>query len=348
MDHQPNPEFKSTTPLAGNEAGSRVLVVDDDPVVATTFGRLLSASGYQVEIAGDGLSALAAVDRQAPDVVLLDVKMPQMDGFEVCEALKRDSVTRLTPVILVTGLSHRDHRIRGLNAGADDFLSKPVDSLELLARVGALVRLKRYTDDLDSASSIIMTMTEMIESRDGRQQGHCYRMANRAAALGRRLGLSAADIQSLYRGGFLHDIGMLAISDTVLRKSGTLTPEEYELIKSHTVVGDQLCSKLRSLQAVRPIIRHHHEHEDGSGYPDRLRGEAIPLLAAIVGIVDVFDAITVQRPYQSAQTEEKALSVLWQEVDVGWRRRELVEEFAALVTGGLLDTYTPSGPRDPE
>jgi putative two-component system response regulator len=342
MDHPTNGELQATTPVAVTEKGSRVLVVDDDPSVASTFRRLLLGSGYQVETAGDGVSALAAVERQPPDVVLLDVKMPHMDGFEVCEALKRESVTRLTPVILVTGLSHRDHRIRGLNAGADDFLSKPVDSLELLARVGSLARLKRYTDDLDSASSIIMTMTEMIESRDGHRPGHCYRMANRAAALGRRLGLSADDLQALYRGGFLHDIGMLAISDTVLRKSGALTAEEYALIKSHPVVGDQLCSKLRSLQAVRPIIRHHHEHEDGSGYPDGLRGDAIPLLAAITGIVDVFDAITAQRPYQDAQPEAKALSVLRHEVDIGWRRRDLVEEFTALVSHGQLDTFMGS------
>ena len=339
MDQPANKELQGTAPKAGSEKGSRVLVVDDDPAVAATFSRLLSGSGYDVETAGDGVSALAAVERLPPDVVLLDVKMPQMDGFQVCEALKRDSVTRLTPVILVTGLSHRDHRVRGLNAGADDFLSKPVDSLELLARVGALARLKRYTDDLDSASSIIMTMTEMIESRDGHGQGHCFRMANRAAALGRRLGLGADDLQALYRGGFLHDIGMLAISDTVLRKTGALTPEEFALVKSHPVVGDQLCSKLRSLQSVRPIIRHHHEHEDGSGYPDGLRGDAIPLLAAIMGIVDVFDAITAQRPYQDARPQEKALSVLRHEVDIGWRRRELVEEFAGLVSHGQLDTF---------
>ena len=323
----------------GPGVGSRVLVVDDDAAVVKLLGALLARSGYTVDTASDGVSAQAAIERNAPDVILLDIRMPAPDGFALCRAIKAEPATRLTPVVLVTGFMDRENRIRGLEAGADDFLSKPIDGDELLARVGALARLKRYTDDLESASSIVMTMSEMIETRDGYTEGHCHRMANCATALGRRLGLDAHDLQALYRGGFLHDIGMLAIPDAVLQKTGPLEPEEYELVKSHTVIGDRLCAGLRSLRAVRPIIRHHHERHDGSGYPDGLSGDAIPLTAAIMGIVDVFDAVTTRRPYQRAQSLEEAVAVLQRQVGLGWRRRELVEEFAALVHGGHLDRF---------
>ena len=323
----------------GPGAGPRVLVVDDDAAVVQVLGALLARNGYTVDSACDGASAQAAIERDAPDVILLDIRMPAPDGFALCRAIKAEPTTRLTPVVLVTGLMDRENRIRGLEAGADDFLSKPVDSDELLARVGALARLKRYTDDLESASSIVMTMSEMIETRDGYTEGHCHRMANCATALGRRLGLHTHDLQALYRGGFLHDIGMLAIPDAVLEKTGPLEPEEYELVKSHTVIGDRLCAGLRSLHPVRPIVRHHHERHDGSGYPDGLSGDAIPLTAAIMGIVDVFDAVTTRRPYQRAQSLDEAVAVLQRQVGLGWRRRELVDEFAALVRGGQFGTY---------
>jgi putative two-component system response regulator len=242
-------------------------------------------------------------------------------------------------VVLVTGLADRERRIAGLEAGADDFLAKPIDAQELLARVGSLVRMKQYTDDLDSAASILMSLAVLIEARDGNTQGHCHRMANYATALGRRLGLTDDDVHALHRGGFLHDIGMLTIPDLVLNKAGSLDSDEYELVKSHTVVGDSLCGMLRSFGAVRPIVRSHHERLDGSGYPDGLRGDAIPLIAQIVGIVDVYDAITTKRPYQRAKSIEDAVDTLRGQVVRGWRRHDLVEEFVAIVQSGKLDTF---------
>jgi putative two-component system response regulator len=237
----------------------------------------------------------------------------------------------LLPIVLVTGLSAREHRIEGMECGADEFLTKPPDRAELLARVRVLARMKRYTDDLDSAASIITTLAVMIEARDGYGDGHCYRMANYATALGRRMQLDSDDLQALHRGGFLHDIGMLAIPDHILRKAGALDPEEYDLIKSHTVIGDSLCSNLRSLQAVRPIVRHHHERLDGSGYPDHLQGSDIPLVAQITGVVDVFNAVTEQRPYQGTGTVAEGVEVLRQQAERGWRRSDIVEEFVAMI-----------------
>lgn len=319
--------------------GARVLVVDDDPGVSSLLTRLLTTEGYSVCVAADAASALEAVASHNPDVILLDVVLPDGDGFVLCQTLKRDALTRMTPVILVTGLTDRESRIKGRQAGADDFLTKPVDAQELLARVGSLTRVKRYTDDLESIASVITTLIVMIETRDGYTEGHCHRMSNYAAAVGRALGLGNPDLQALHRGGFLHDIGMLAIPSAVLQKPGRLEPEEFALVKTHTVRGDELCRTLRSLQAVRPIIRHHHERLDGSGYPDGLQGTEVPLLAQIIGVVDVYDAITSRRPYQPAQSASDALQLLRQEVQRGWRQREIVDAFEGIIRSGRQETF---------
>jgi cyclic di-GMP phosphodiesterase len=327
------------------QAGTpRVLVVDDDTNITNLLGRLMRKEGHEVVAVHDGAACLEAVSSRAPDLILLDVVLPKLDGFAVCRRLKQDPATRLTPVILITGVGDSDAKMQGLEAGADDFLVKPIDTRELLARSRALIRLKRYTDDLDSAASIVMTLAVMIEARDGYTEGHCHRMANYASALGRHLGLPDEDLRALHRGGFLHDIGMLTIPDNVLRKPGALEPEEFELMKSHTIVGDSLCANLRSLQSVRPIVRHHHERLDGSGYPDHLSGDSVPLLAQILGIVDVYDAVTTQRPYQHAHSIDQAVGVLGQQVDKGWRRRDLVSAFTELATSGKLGTF--GGGRD--
>ena len=319
----------------GASSGS-VLVVDDDEAIRHLFGRWLTAKGYTVAAVKDGRAALDAVKKESPDVVILDIAMPGMNGVEVCRRIKSDPVTRLTPVILVSAVDGIEDRVAGLAAGADDFLSKPPDAKELLTRVSAVVRVKRYTDDLDSAASIITTLATMIEARDGHSEGHCYRMANYATALGRRLDLDSDALQALRRGGMLHDIGMLAIPESVITKSGPLDPVEFDVVKTHTTVGDSLCANLRSLQAVRPIVRHHHERRDGSGYPDHLHGNEIPLLAQIVSIVDVYDAVTTKRAYQSSKSADEAIGILRSEVEKGWRDHDLVEEFATLIAEGRL------------
>lgn len=315
---------------------SIILVVDDDQVTTAVLADLFGRQSYTVNIARDGRSALDSIAKDPPDVILLDIVLPGLDGVEICRQIKREPASRLTPIILMTASSTKERRIAALQAGADEIVAKPVDPEELLTRVGALARVKRYTDDLDAASSIVMTLAVMVESRDGHREGHCHRIANYATALGRDLPLSAKDLQALHRAGFLHDIGMLAVPEVVLRKSGRLNPEEYELMKSHTIVGDSLVEGLRSLQAVRPIIKYHHERLDGSGYPDGLQGDAIPLLAQIIGLVDIFDAVTTQRPYQDAKTVEQAIAVLMEQVDRGWQRRDLVERFAALIQTGKI------------
>jgi cyclic di-GMP phosphodiesterase len=323
---------------------ARVLVVDDEPQILMLLQRMLAHDGHEVMAAADVAQASRIIQETPPDVIVCDVVLPDSDGITLCLSVKQNAATRLTPVVLMTALDDAQVRLRGLEAGADDFLSKPLDTRELVARVRSLARVKRYTDDLDAAGSIITILVTMIETRDGQSNGHCHRMANYATALGRALGLSSLEVQTLHRGGFLHDIGMLAIPDAVLRKSGPLTGAEFELIKSHTDLGDRLCAHLRSLQPVRPIVRHHHERLDGSGYPDGLRGEAVPLLAQIVGIVDAYEAVTSQRPYQQPQSISEAVQLLKSQAERGWRRRDLVNAFTDLVEHGRFEAPSPSFP----
>ncbi len=311
-------------------SAGKVLVVDDEAANVRLLTALLAREGYAVVTASDGEEALAMVASEQPDLVLMDVLMPTLSGYDVCERIKENPSTRLTPVVLITALHEREHKIRGINAGADDFLTKPVDPHELKARARSLVRLKRYTDDLDSAESVIMSLALVIEARDAYTDGHCQRLAAYATALGKALDLGEEDLAALFRGGYLHDVGKVGIPDEILLKPGRLTDSEYHQIQEHPVIGDRLCGELRSLRQVRPIVRHHHERLDGSGYPDGLKGDEIPLLAQIMGIVDVYDAITTTRPYKPAASTEQAYVELLQEVNQGWRSKDLVDAFIAL------------------
>jgi len=308
-----------------------VLVVDDLPANTRVLEALLVREGYRVTCAENGQQALDIVSKDRPDLVLLDILMPKVDGYEVCRRLKADPATRLIPVVLVTGLTDTDSRIRGLEVGADDFMSKPFIVPEMRARVASLLRIKRYTDALDSAESVILSLAMTIEARDRATEGHCQRLAQYAVALGERLGLAADDLDALRIGGYLHDIGKVGIPDRILLKDGQLTPDEYDFMKRHTLIGDHLCAELRMLKPVRPIVRHHHEHLDGTGYPDGLKGDEIPLLAQIMGVVDVFDALTTSRPYKPALSVDDACAVLRDEVRRHWRRADLVETFIDLL-----------------
>jgi cyclic di-GMP phosphodiesterase len=313
----------------------RVLVVDDEEKNRTLLVRLLTVDGYDVVTAANGDAALKAVDQHSPDLIMLDVQMPGFDGFEVCRRIKADPATRLTPIIMVTAMDAREQRIASINAGADDFLGKPFDAAELRARVRSLLNLKRYTDDLETAEGVILSLARTIEARDPYTEGHCERLARYATALGDHLHLSAEELAALHRGGYLHDVGKIGIPDAVLQKPAPLTKAEFEVMKQHTIIGERLCGSLRSLRLVRPIVRHHHERLDGSGYPDGLRGDQVPVLAQIVAIADVYDAITTTRPYRAASLPERAYDELRRDVAMGVRRSDLVEAFIALSQNGM-------------
>lgn len=320
----------------GKRSAGRIVVADDMAPLLETLCETLSTDGYTVYPAADGEAAMALVRTESPDLVLTDINMPSLTGIELCRRIKEDPATRLIPVMLLTGLDGRTERLAGIDAGADDFLTKPVNTSELRARVRSLMRLKRYTDELDSAESIILSLALTVEARDKYTGGHCERMAAYAATLGMHLGLTSDEVGALRRGGYLHDIGKVAIPDSVLQKAGPLTAEEFEIVKSHTTVGDRLCGNLRLLRMVRPIVRCHHERADGSGYPDGLTGDDIPLLAQIMSVVDVYDALTTDRPYRPAVDPADACATLEREAARGWRRADLVREFTTLCRSGVL------------
>lgn len=320
----------------------RLLVADDTASIRALFEKLLRGEGYEVATVADGIAALDAVNRDLPDMVVMDVGMPGQDGIEVCRQLKADPATRLIPVVLVTGLSELSDRIRGIEAGADDFLTKPVHPLELRARVAALLRMKQLTDALDTAADAFMALAMTIEARDPSTRGHCERLAQYAVQLGRALGLPQPDLDALHRGGYLHDVGKVGVPDAVLLKPGPLTSPEFAQMQRHSEIGDSLCAPLQSLRHVRPVIRSHHERLDGSGYPDGLRGDAIPLLAQIVGIVDVYDALTTERPYRAALSPETAVRHLMVDVQQGKFSGTLVDAFLkTLDSGRLAYDYAP-------
>jgi len=315
----------------------KILVVDDYEPNVRGLGQLLRSADYAVTSATNGRDALDLARRERPDLVLLDVLMPGMSGVEVCQELKRSEETCLTPVVLISGAQERQTILAGLEAGADDFLVKPIDAEELRTRVRSLMRLKRLTDDLDSAATLFLTLGRIIEARDPYTEGHCERLADYATALGRRLELPQVDIEALYRGGFLHDIGKIAIPDRVLLKKGKLTKKEFASMMRHAEIGDALLATVRSLDRVRPIVRHHHERIDGRGYPDGLRGDEIPLLAQIVSVVDVFDALTTDRLYRKALPIDTAYRMLLEKARGGWCPVSVVDCFIDLHQARVFD-----------
>ncbi len=317
--------------LAGRRKQS-ILVVDDHELNSEMLKDMLASRGYQTMAVPDAAAAEAEIRREAPDLILLDVVMPGKCGYELCRELKADPKTRLIPIVMITGLSAREDRVQGIEAGADDFLIKPISPEELYARVGSLLKLEEFTDELESADSVLCTLGRSVEARDPYTEGHCERLARHASDLGRFLGLDEESIVALHRGGYLHDLGKIKVPDKILMKGSDLTPAEWEIMKQHPATGEAICRPLRSLRLVLPIIRHHHEHSDGSGYPDGLLSGEIPLLPRILQVVDIYDALRTERPYKPAQGHEQAAVTMRAEARSGLWDEKLVAEFF-----GMLD-----------
>jgi putative two-component system response regulator len=320
-----------------------ILVADDNEANRELLSALLTAEGYQVVSAADGQQALARVHSDSIDLALLDVVMPRPTGFEVCQAMKSKPETRLIPVILLTSLNSDADRIHGIMCGADDFLNKPVNKHELLARVNSLLRLKQFTDELDNAETVLLSLALSIEAKDPYTEGHCDRLSKYSVALAEKLGLPEDLRVALRRGGLIHDIGKLAVPESILLKPGPLTSEERKIMEQHTIAGERICAPLRSFRHVLPIIRHHHEKQDGSGYPDGLKGAEVPLTARILQITDIYDALTTDRPDRKALPLEKAFAIMREEVKRGWWDGSILDEFETAVRG--YEPVHPAGSR---
>ncbi|WP_242032940.1 HD domain-containing phosphohydrolase [Oscillatoria sp. FACHB-1406] len=305
----------------------KILVVDDSLLTRSLTIDLLSAAGYEAIEAENGAIALEIARHDRPDAVLLDVLMPNMDGYEVCRRLKQDPQTQEIPVIFITVSDDRRARLQGIEAGGDDFLTKPIDRLELSARIKNWIRHKRLSEDISQTEHILFTIAKAVEQRYSSTDDPLERLIDLARAFGEYLQLSEEEIHNLVSAANLHDIGAVAIPDAVLLKQGKLTPEETDLIRQHVSIGEALCKPLRNLRGVLPIVRHHHERWDGSGYPDGLVGDEIPKLAQVFQTIDIYDALTRQRPYKQAVTPAQALEILRRETQRGWRNPELVAQF---------------------
>ncbi len=305
----------------------RVLIVEDDGPHLSLQVDILQTLPSQVTTADSGLKALGLVKNGKFDLVLLNKRLPDIDGDEVCYRIRQELNNHLLPVIMVTGSGSSQSLHHSLSIGANDFIKKPYDPLELKSRARAAIEMKHLMDQLDDAASVLFTLAKMVEARDPTTGEHCNRLVNTCRILGETLNLPASDQEALRKGAILHDIGKIGVPDSVLLKPGELTSDEWQVMQRHAAIGADLCLQLNSVRDAVPIIRHHHERWDGSGYPDGLSGEGIPLVARVFQYADIYDALRHDRVYSKAQPVDEILEVLKLEIENGWRDPEIGRVF---------------------
>ncbi len=317
-------------PSSEPDSQPAILMLDQVDVNRRLLRAMLKAEPYRILEAQRAPEALAALARQKVDLVILDLMMPGMSGPDFCRTLKADRRTQLIPILMLTSVQGVENEVASIASGADEFLIKPLHPAVVRTRIRAMLRHKAAIDSLEEAESILFALAQAVEHRDKYTAGHCQRLAWYSVSLGTALGLPRHQLLSLHRGGFLHDIGKIAVPDAVLYKNGRLSEAEWVVMRSHTVKGEDICRPMKSLRGVLPIVRSHHERWDGSGYPDGLRGRDIPLEARILQVADIYDALTTVRPYKPAFLPDQALAILEEEVSRGWRDPELAATFAQL------------------
>ena len=314
------------------DSASTILVVDDDPRNVKLLEALLSSMDYSVLKAFSGEDALSIVKKTNVDLVLLDIMMPGMDGYEVCRRLKGKESTRMIPVVLITALDDLDSKIKGIEAGADDFITKPPNKTEILTRAKTLTKVKALNNNLTSIENVLFSMANAVEAKDSYTQGHIQRVAHTAVTLASIMGLPKKEVEAARLGGILHDIGKIGISRKILNKPGPLDPEEWDIMREHPKISYNICLPLeKNLGLALDPIRHHHEKLDGSGYPDGLKKDEISTAARIMAIADIYDALVTDRPYRKGMSVEKAFRILLQEADEGKLDKNIIKHLQKIM-----------------
>ncbi len=319
---------------------AKILIVDDI-VENVELLKVLLQTNYSLSCAYNGEEALMRVDEFNPDLILLDVMLPKINGYDVCYKLKSNAKTRNIMIIMITALVEAENELKGVEVGADDYLFKPFNKTILKARISSLLKTKHFNDELEKAESIIKSLAFSIEAKDPYTEGHCERLSINSFKLGKKLNLDSKYLNALKSGGILHDIGKIGIPDSILLKKSKLTNKEMEMMRQHPIIGIRICKSLHSLKLVIPIIHHHHEKYNGTGYPSGLKGEKIPITARVLQIVDIYDSLTTNRPYKKAINSDMALNIMAKEVNKGWWDRDIFIEFKKMVE---LNNYCFNSP----
>ncbi len=310
----------------------RILLIDDEWINREVVAAMLYPLGCDVLTVSNGKDALSLISKVEVDLILLDIVMPGMDGYEVCRRLKQSDRTRLVPVVMLTGLDEQEAKIRAIEAGADDFITKPPNETELLARSKSLIRVKALNDSLIGIENVLFSLARAVEAKDVYTQGHIARVSQLALTLWTVIGFHGKELEALRYGGILHDVGKVTVPQDVLNKQGPLSPNEWEIIKAHPSVGHSICTPLsKVLGPALDVIRHHHEKLDGTGYPDGLSGEQISIAARLMAVIDIYDALVTDRPYRKAIPQEQALLILRKEAEEGKLDKTIVKEWVTLL-----------------
>lgn len=312
-------------------SSGRILVVDDEGEIRAVLRKLLISSGYRVFEAATAEQAIQQVATSEPDLVLLDLGLPDRSGHEVLEHIRSDPATRLLPVVVLTGNATKEQKLIAIREGVTDFLSKPFSPEELVPRVRSLVLLKQFADEHEHAERVILTLARTIDARDPYTAGHSGRVAEYADRIAQRMGLDASPRLEMRRGALFHDLGKIVIPDAILRKPGALTADERAIIEQHPVVGHELLAPMKTMRKTLPVVYWHHERLDGSGYPEGISGDLIPVTVRIVTVSDIFDALTTDRAYRGALKIETAFEILHEGVGKGWWDGKVVEELRGAI-----------------
>lgn len=295
----------------------KILIVDDNATNVELLRSQLKPHPYEIDTAMDGEEALEKIRQNLPDIILLDLMMPKISGFEICQRIKNDKRTQFIPIIVITALQEQSDKLKAIELGADDFLVKPINRLELTTRIKSLLRMKLLHDDLDTSESILFSLAGALEAKDFYTRGHSERVSHLAVRIAKKIGLPEHEVEAIRKGALIHDIGKIGVKESILLKPGRLTDEEMAHIRTHPARGWEICAPLKSLEPCLPIIRSHHERVDGAGYPDGLEGENIPIVARITAVADAFDAMTTDRPYRKGMPQNTAVAIFTNEIESG-------------------------------